>query len=71
MQEHGLMCVQERRLTVVSDFSSLNFFSTIYCRVVKLADTPPCLGGGDYGKLASANQPLLEGSTPSPTAPFV
>lgn len=22
----------------------------LYCRVVKLADTPPCLGGGDHGK---------------------
>jgi hypothetical protein len=27
----------------------------LYCRVVKLADTPPCLGGGESGKLTSVD----------------
>ncbi len=39
-----------------------------YCRVVKLADTPPCLGGGEFRKYWFWYQLLHEGSTPSPTA---
>lgn len=30
----------------------------ILCRVVKLADAPPCLGGGEYGKPVRANYSL-------------
>lgn len=30
----------------------------ILCRVVKLADAPPCLGGGENGKPVRANYSL-------------
>jgi len=38
---------------------------------VKLADTPPRLGGEDLGNILTEKKLLREGSNPSPTANLI